>query len=143
MIAPTSFLSGIFNMAGGLLQADQVRRATELKLEQMRKQAVQGIGEATARASASGVEMTSGAIQNNLAALRAEWDKRIRQVAGAGSDQAEFATLAGVGAAFGSFAQNLGEASKVLDAQGTAPTPYLTVPVEDRLAKVPEFDWIK
>lgn len=108
---PLAILGAGLNLAGGFAQASQIRRQTEMRLEQMRRQQAQDIGEVTARAGASGVEITSATVQDRLTAMSQEWSKRIAAVAQGGNDAAGLSMLTGAAGAFSGFSKALGQAS--------------------------------
>lgn len=137
----TGLVGGIFNFAGGFLQAGELRKQTERKLEQMRKQASASVGQATAQAAASGFEMTSGTIQAHLQTMRTEWQKQLQQVTAAGSDAESFAMLNGVGSAFKTFAGGMSRFNQAQMASGD--DPFEGMDETNPGIKTPDFDWIR
>jgi hypothetical protein len=111
---PLSLLAAPLSLFGGILQAGNIRRQTELKLEQMRRRAAQEIGLATAQAGASGVEMESGTVQKHLADMQTEWSKRMYQLQSDGNEAASMSILSSAGSAFGSLASGFGGLGETL-----------------------------
>jgi NADPH:quinone reductase-like Zn-dependent oxidoreductase len=108
-------------MAGGFMQAAQIRKQTEERLRLMRIEQAVDAGKATAMAGATGVEMTSGTIQTHLLGLQKEWERRLSLVNEAGV-QAEMASaITGAASGVGTFASNLYKSSQVMDALGDKP----------------------
>lgn len=138
---------------GGFAQAQNLRRQTQLRLEQMRKQREQALSEVTARVGASGVEIDSGTVQKHLATMGAEWDNRISATTQAGNEAAGMSILSAAGSAFGSVAKGLGSAGSELqnssdawtDYQNKQALPGFQTPMLDGNpgVKVPDFDWIR
>ena len=106
--------SAALNIFGGVMQAGNIRRQTALQVERMQKQANQAVGQATAVAGASGVEMTSSTVENHLSEMRREWNARIAQVTATGNEAAGMSILSSAGSAFGSLAKGMSGAAEEL-----------------------------
>lgn len=142
MIQALTSLAGMgINLAGGLMQAAEIRRQTEFRLKQMRRQRDQAVGAATAVAGASGVEMTSSTIQGHLAEMTKQWDERIAEVQRTGSEAQSNSMLSSAGAAFGSAARGMASLGQEnVNMSGADPNAYMD-PMAAKLNATLDWNW--
>jgi hypothetical protein len=144
MIEALTSLAGMgLNLFGGIQQAEQIRKQTEIRLRQMRKQRDQAVGQATAAAGASGVEMQSSTIQEHLSAMNKEWEQRLIDVQTAGQDAQSMSMLSAAGSAFGSAARgfaSLGQENVSMAPQD--PNAFMD-PMAEKLNATLDWSWSK
>ncbi len=112
-----------FQIMGGIFQRDAITRATEERMKQMRIQAAQRIGQATATVGGSGVELTSSTVQNHLNAMKVEFDRAIREVGNQGQSAADATILSALGGGAASMFKGFSDYAAEQDALGQKTSP--------------------
>jgi ATP/maltotriose-dependent transcriptional regulator MalT len=144
MIQALTSLAGMgISFAGGLMQAEQIRKQTERRLALMRKQRDQAVGHATAMAGASGVEMQSSTIQEHLSAMNTEWEQRIADVQYAGSEAQSMSMLSAAGTAFGAAAQGFASLGQENVSMAPKDPNAFMDPMAEKLNATLDWSWSK
>ena len=138
-------IGAAFNIAGGILQSNQIQRATEERLRQMNRKNQADLSSVAAHVGAAGVEMSSATVQTYLERMNEEFRRRAQSVIDTGDAASLNSWMSGVSSAMGGFASGVYKAGQVADALGP-PSP-LSEPFLDGgrgvQVKQPEFDWIR
>jgi hypothetical protein len=133
----------VTSFAGGMLQRADIIRQTERRIEQMRLQAAQHVGQATAAAGASGVEMGSSTIQKHLEGMRQEFAKAISNVSDVGGSAANNAIISAIGGSMSQVTKGMTDYGAELDAIGESKfaKAFEGMPETSPGVAMPEFDW--